>query len=90
MHYDVHANEKLIGHIRNGGYFQKELAPGEYEIWGQTEVRRGIKVQLLPNAIQCLRTKVSMGVMVGRPQFATVDMDQCQKEIVDTQLSTEK
>ncbi|MDO4640919.1 MAG: DUF2846 domain-containing protein [Neisseria sp.] len=87
VHYNVYANDKLIGNIRSGGYLSTELAPGDYEIWGKTEVRRSVKVPLRPNEIQCVKASVGFGFFVGHPKFELVPLDKCKAEITQTVAS---
>lgn len=84
VHYDVHANDQLIGHIRNGGYISKELIPGDYEIWAKTEARRSVQVPLRPNETQCVKASVGFGAFVGRPKLEWVPMEKCETEIRST------
>ncbi len=87
VHYNVHANDALIGDIRNGGYLSAELEPGNYEVWGKTEARRSVTIPLRANEIQCVKAGVGMGAFVGRPKLNHVSIDQCRSEIIGTQQS---
>lgn len=84
VHFNVNANDTYVGHLRNGGYISAELAPGDYEIWAQTEVRRGVSVPLQAGEIQCVKASVGFGALVGRPKFQHVPLDQCKAEIANT------
>lgn len=87
IHYDVHANDQTIGHIRNGGYISQELEPGNYEIWAKTEVRRSVNVSLIANQIQCVKASVGFGAFIGRPKLEQVPLAQCNTEIQRTVAS---
>lgn len=87
MNYDVYAGEQRLGSIRNGGYISKELAPGDYEIWAKTEVRRSVTVPLRANEIQCVKAGIGFGVLAGRPKIESVPLSQCQAEITATKES---
>ena len=85
--YDVYANDALIGHIRKNGYITRELPAGNYEVWGQTESKRGVVVPLQAGAIECVKAGVGIGFLVGRPTFERVPAAQCQAEILNTRYS---
>lgn len=80
-HFKVAANDTVIGRLRNGGYVEKELPPGEYDVWAQTEAKRSTLVELKPNETRCVRASIDMGVWVGRPHFETVSLNECKKGI---------
>lgn len=84
LHFNVHANDTQIGRLRNGGYISAELPPGDYEVWAQTEVRRGVTVPLQADAIQCVKASVGFGAFIGRPKFQHVPLEQCKAEIAGT------
>ena len=84
IHYNVHANDNLIGHIRNGGYISAELPPGDYEIWAKTEAKRGVIIPLKADEIQCIKASVGFGALVGRPKFVSVPLEQCEVEFAST------
>ncbi|MGF6148032.1 Protein of uncharacterised function (DUF2846) [Kingella potus] len=81
VHFKVAANDTVIGRLRNGGYLEKELPPGEYDIWAQTEAKRSTLVELKPDETRCVRAGVDMGVWVGRPRLETVSLNECEKGI---------
>lgn len=81
VHFKVAANDTIIGRLRNGGYVEKELPPGEYDIWAQTEAKRSTLLELKPNETRCVRAGVNMGMWVGRPYFETVSLNECKKGI---------
>ena len=87
IHYDIKANDNYIGHIRNGGYFDAELQPGNYNLTAQTEVERGISVPLQAGEIQCVKTSVGLGLLAGRPKFSLVPIEQSRNEITSTVYS---
>ncbi|UOP00977.1 hypothetical protein [Kingella potus] len=60
---------------------EKELPPGEYDIWAQTEAKRSTLVELKPDETRCVRAGVDMGVWVGRPRLETVSLNECEKGI---------
>ncbi|MCS4533388.1 DUF2846 domain-containing protein [Neisseria montereyensis] len=84
VHFDVNANETYIGHLRNGGYIAADVVPGDYEIWARTEAKGGVNIPLKPNEIQCVKASVGFGLLVGRPKFQQVPLEQCQAEITNT------
>ena len=81
VHFKVAANDTVIGRLRNGGYLEKELPPGEYNIWAQTEAKRSTLIELKPNETQCVRAGVNLGMWVGRPYFDIVSLNECRQNI---------
>ena len=87
VHYDVHAgeNEVLCDLIR-GGYCLYYAKPGELELWGKTESRSSITVDVKAGQEHFVKGGLSLGFIVGRPNFSLVDSAIGLKEIADCKL----
>lgn len=89
VNYTANATEDnkttFIGVIQNGSYGNTEVSANkEVEIWAQTESKTSITLDTENNKTYCIRAGVGMGLVVGRPTLEQVDIETCQKEIVDT------
>tara|TARA_B100001063_G_scaffold223224_1_gene230278 strand:+ start:1110 stop:1562 length:453 start_codon:yes stop_codon:yes gene_type:complete len=94
VYYDIHANDnnkdEVIGTLRNGGFIEKEMAPTEnVEIWAKTESKASVSLDMKPNQTYCVKGGVGIGFLVGRPNLEIVDKTLCEKEIIDTQRSSD-
>lgn len=89
INYTVKATEDnktiFIADIKNGSYGNAEVSANkEVEIWAKTESKTSITLDTESNKTYCIRAGVGMGIIVGRPTLEQVDMETCQKEIVET------
>lgn len=89
VYYDVHAQGKVIGTLRNGGYFLAYLEPGETEIWAKTKAKNAVYIDIKPNTMYCVKGGVDVGLMMGRPTLVTVNQMTCKHEILETQFSSD-
>lgn len=95
VYYDVHTNDdnnkdEIIGTLRNGGFIEKEITPKENtEIWAKTESKASVSLDMKPNETYCIKGGVGIGFLVGRPNLEIVDKTLCEKEIIDTQRSSD-
>ncbi|UFS61834.1 DUF2846 domain-containing protein [Sulfurimonas sp. HSL-3221] len=94
IYYDIHVtdqdgNDKVIGTLRNGGYFQYTSQPGEKEFWAKTEAKSSVTIDIEPNKMYCIKGEVGIGFIAGRPHLTVVDNKLCEEEIKDTQLSSD-
>lgn len=90
VYYDMHATNTTMpdftaGTLRNGGYVQMDLPIGESEIWGKTEAKSSVTLDIKNGETYCIRGGVGVGFFVGRPHLEIVDMATCKGEIVETQ-----
>jgi hypothetical protein len=79
--------DKVIGSIKPNGYIMTTITPGMYKFWAKTEAENEVKIKATPNKIYCIEHYISIGFIVGHPQFKIVDMEKCKKEIKETKLS---
>lgn len=94
VYYDIHTNDnskdEIIGTLRNGGFIEKEITPTEnLEVWAKTEAKASVSLDIKPNETYCVKGGVGIGFLVGRPNLEIVDKTLCEKEIIDTQKSSE-
>ncbi len=79
--YDVQADGKMLGYLRNNGHLVAELPAGEHEITAQTEVRRTVRLALQEGEIRCVKAGITVGVFAPHPKLAEVPLEQCKAEI---------
>ena len=89
VYYDIHVtnptNPDLIaGELVNGSYVEVNVPVGENEIWGRTESKTSVTLDVKNGEIYCVKGGVGIGFFIGRPNFEIVDMQTCQTEIVGT------
>lgn len=71
--YDVHLGDAVVFRSKNKNKaIVKVEKPGTYEIWGQTETREGITLDIQPGKDYYIRTTTQFGVAVWRPQIDVV------------------
>jgi len=83
-------SDEVIGSIKPNGYIMTTITPGMYKFWAKTEAENEVKLEADPNKIYCIEHYISIGFVVGHPQFKIVDMEKCKKEIKDTKLSIQE
>jgi len=80
-------DDEIIGSIKPNGYIMTKITPGMYKFWAKTEAKNEVKLKIDSNKIYCIKHYISMGFIIGHPQFKIVDMEKCKKEIKETKLS---
>ena len=70
-----------VGKSQPGGYFYVDAAPGSHEAVTSTEATNKVSFALDKGEIKYVRTKVSMGLMVGHVVPELVGVDEAQKEL---------
>jgi uncharacterized secreted protein with C-terminal beta-propeller domain len=81
------SNYKVVGRIKPNGYIMTTITPGMYKFWATTEVKNEVILKVNPNKIYCIEHYISMGWLIGHPQFKIVDMRKCKEDIKETKLS---
>jgi len=90
VYYDVknqNNNNEVIGTLRNGGFFSKQMSPGKKILMAKTESTETVPVNVVANEIVCVKGGVSMGILVGRPDLVAVTNSTCEVEIKETSES---
>jgi hypothetical protein len=70
-----------VGKSQPGGYFYVDAAPGSHEAVTSTEATNKVSFALDKGEVKYVRTKVSMGLMVGHVVPELVGADEAQKEL---------
>ncbi len=89
VYYDIHvtnpSNPNLIaGELVNGSYLKIDVPVGESEVWGQTESKASVTLDIKNGETYCVKGGVGIGFIVGRPNLDIVDMNTCKTEIAET------
>jgi len=87
IHYDVYAGENdLICDLIRGGYCLYYSKLGELELWGKTEAKSSITIDVKAGQEYYVKGGLSLGVLAGRPNFTLVTNTVGQEEIADCKL----
>ena len=89
VYYDIHVTNPsnpdfIAGELTNGSYLEIDVPKGESEIWGKTEAKSSVTLDIKEGDIQCVRGGVGIGLIVGRPILEVVDFEKCKSEILET------
>jgi hypothetical protein len=76
-------NGKEVGKSQTGGFFFVDRPAGSYEVVMGTEVERKVTFTLDAGATRYVKTSISFGVFVGRPQAELVDPAEGRKEVAE-------
>ena len=92
VYYDIHVTNSsntdfIAGELVNGSYVQIDIPSGESEIWGKTESKSSITLDVKKGETYCVKGGAGIGFLVGRPNLEIVDMATCKTEIVETKLT---
>jgi hypothetical protein len=81
VHYDVHAAEEVVCDLIRNGYCLYYAKPGELELWGKTESKSSITIDVKSGQEHFVKGGVTMGFLIGRPNFSEVNARQGLEEI---------
>ena len=89
VYYDIRVTnpstpDLIAGQLVNGSYVEVDVPVGENEIWGRTESKSSVTLDVKNGETYCIKGGVGIGFLVGRPNLEIVDMQTCQTEIVGT------
>lgn len=71
--YDVHLGDKVVYRSRNKSKTVVKIdKPGTYEIWGKTETREGLTLDIEMGKDYYVKTYVHMGAAIYRPSIELV------------------
>lgn len=83
IHPTINLNGVAVGSSQPGGFFFVDRPPGDYEVVMGTEVERKVTFTLAAAEVRYLRTSISFGILVGRPQAELVPPAEGAKEVAD-------
>lgn len=86
--YDVYAGQEVICSLVQGGYCQHLAAPGELEIWGKTESKSSVTINVEAGKASYVKAGVRMGFLVGKPYFEEVPASTGASEIAQCKQCT--
>jgi hypothetical protein len=86
VRYDVHANNEVICTLVRGGYCLYYAMPGEVELWGQTESKGTITIDVKAGQEHFIKGSLSFGLVVGRPNLTLMVPPEALNEISDCKL----
>jgi hypothetical protein len=81
--YDVYAGTEKVGRLVPGGYLTYLSSPGELEIWGKTESKGSVTLDVRTGQEHYVKGSLGVGFLVGRPVITVVEPQVGQKEIQD-------
>ena len=88
--YDVKLGDgTVITTLHNGGYSPFFADPGETEIWGKTESKSSLTIDVKAGQTYYVRGTVGVGFFVGRPHLLVVDNKVGVQEIAECKLIPE-
>lgn len=88
VHYDVYAGDIKLCDLVRGGYCSYLARPGELEIWGKTEAKGSVTVDVKAGQEYYVKGGLSVGVLVGHPNLTIVDKSVGEQEIKECKLLT--
>lgn len=80
---DIKLDGATVGESKPGGYFYVDAKPGNHEAQTSTEATNKLTFVVDKGETKYVRTKVSMGLMVGHVVPELVSAEEAQKELVD-------
>lgn len=63
---DIRLNGDVVGKSERGGFLYVDRSPGNYTVATTTETEKHLTFTLAPRQTRYVRTRVSLGLMVGR------------------------
>jgi Protein of unknown function (DUF2846) len=80
---EIRLNNDVVGRSNRGSFFYVDRAPGNYEVATATETEKKVTLTLDAKETKYVRTRVGMGILVGRVIGELVSPDEAQKEMAD-------
>ncbi len=81
---DIKLDGAVVGESKQGGFFYVDTASGKHEASTSTEAENKLSFVLENGEIKYVRTKVAVGILVGRVVPELVGADEAKKEIAET------
>ena len=73
---------RMVGRVGNNRYYVIDVAPGAHSYTAKSESTDTVNVQVEPDETSFVKCKISMGVMVGRPNLSPATADDWAKASV--------
>ncbi len=74
IQFNLHADDSQICRVNNGGCFTIRLyKKGNTRLWARTESLMELNQDIQPGKVYFLKCKITMGYMVGEPDFDFID-----------------
>jgi uncharacterized protein DUF2846 len=80
---DIQLNGNVVGEMLPLGFFYVDRAPGVHVATARTEVEASVQIPLAANETRYVRGGISLGILVGRPNFALVEPRDAVLELAD-------
>lgn len=71
--------EKALSKLTGNRYFVHVAEPGAHEYWVKSEATDKLNLEIEPGETYFVKCKISMGIMVGRPNLSPSDLPEFQK-----------
>ena len=78
---DIHLDGKVVGESKQGGFFYVDAKPGSHEARTSTEAENKLSFVLDKGETKYVRTKIQMGLLVGRVVPELVNEAEAKKEL---------
>ena len=82
----VHANEKPIVPISNGGYYRYAADPGKTRFWGQTSTVDSIEVEIEAGQVYYIKCQVVGLTEVSHPKLTLMPKEKGRQGIINCSL----
>lgn len=80
---DIQLNGSVVGEMMPMGFFYVDRAPGTHVATARTEVEASLQIPLAANETRYVRGSISLGILVGRPNFNLVEPRDAVLELMD-------
>ena len=87
--YQVYVGNSSLGRLVPGGYLTYLANPGELELWGETESKGSVTLDVKPGQEHYLKGSLSFGFVVGRPLLMVVEPSVGRMEIEECKQNVE-
>jgi hypothetical protein len=78
---DIVLGDEVIGQSKARGFFFVDKPAGQYVCSARSEVKRSVSFALESGETKYVRNHMTIGIMVGRLQFALADPEKAEEEL---------
>lgn len=75
----VREDGKMVGRVSGNRYWVVDVAPGTHTYTAKSEATDTVNVQVEPDETTFVKCKISMGIMVGRPNLSPSTQEEWDK-----------